>query len=284
MNGVLYIAMRFVRGTDLSAVIAQRGPLGTEETLAILDQVAAALDAAHAAGLVHRDVKPANVMIEGDRCYLGDFGLTKRTSGDSMALTVAGQFLGTVDYVAPEQIEGGEQDGRTDVYALGCVLFECLTGSRPFPRDAQVAVLYAQLREDPPRASELRPDLPPAIDDVIARAMAKAPAGRFDSCREMLAAARQALAPPTLETAAPPPQVATAEAFPQVTVPAAAPAAPQALHRAPRSARPAATSALPLPPPPEDQPAAPATRPPTRAGRCHRGGGGRRRAGLLVGR
>jgi serine/threonine-protein kinase len=203
VNGVLFIAMRFVRGTDLAALLAQRGPLPVEETLSILDQVATALDAAHAAGLVHRDVKPGNVMIEGQRCYLADFGLTKRASSDSVQLTQAGQFLGTVDYVAPEQIEGGEIDGRADVYALACVLFECLTGSRPYPRESQVAVLYAQLREPPPRPCELRPDLPGAIDAVIGRAMAKRPVDRYSSCGGLVAAAREALMPPTRAVEAP---------------------------------------------------------------------------------
>src|SRR3954465_1858509 len=177
VNGVLYLAMRYVRGTDLAALISQRGPLTTRETLMILGQVASALDTAHAAGLVHRDVKPANVMIEGEHCYLTDFGLTKRTMAETRALTAAGQFLGTVDYVAPEQLEGRDQDGRVDVYALGCVLFECLTGARPYPRDSQVAIIYAQLREPPPRACELRPDLPGPVDAVIATAMATQPAG-----------------------------------------------------------------------------------------------------------
>ena len=193
VNGVLYIAMRFVRGTDLSQVLAARGPLAPSETLMILGQVASALDAAHGQDLVHRDVKPANVMIEGERCYLTDFGLTKRVSSDSMALTSAGQFLGTVDYVAPEQVEGGDCDGRADGYALGCVLYECLTGSRPYPRDAQVAILFAHLREPPPRPTELRPDLPAAIDGVLARAMAKRKEDRFATCGAMVDAARDAL-------------------------------------------------------------------------------------------
>jgi YVTN family beta-propeller protein len=193
VNDVLFIAMRFVRGTDLAALIQQRGPLPPDETLSILHQVATALDAAHASGLVHRDVKPANVMIEGQRCYLADFGLTKRASSDSMQLTAAGQFLGTVDYVAPEQIEGRPTDGRADQYALGCVLFECLTGSRPYPRDSQVAIIFAQLREPPPRPCELRPDLPPAIDMVVAKAMAKDPIERYSTCAEFVAAAVAAL-------------------------------------------------------------------------------------------
>src|SRR3954452_14119200 len=155
VNGVLFIAMRFVRGTDLAALLARRAPLGVAETLSIMEQTAGALDAAHASGLVHRDVKPANVMIEGERCYLADFGLTKRASSDSSHLTAAGQFLGTVDYVAPEQIEGRPTDGRADQYALASVFFECLPGTRPYPRDSQVAVIFAQLREPPPKPCEL---------------------------------------------------------------------------------------------------------------------------------
>ena len=202
VDGVLYLAMRFVPGTDLAALLAQRVFLPPDETLSIVGQVASALDAAHAAGLVHRDVKPANVMIEGERSYLTDFGLTKRTTAESHQLTATGQFFGTVDYVAPEQIQGAEQDGRVDVYALGCVLFECLTGSRPYPRDSQLAVIYAHLREPPPRATQLRPGLPPGIDTVIASAMAKAPERRYPTCGAMAEAARQAMsgqaAPPAV--------------------------------------------------------------------------------------
>jgi YVTN family beta-propeller protein len=223
VNGVLYLAMRFVRGTDLSALLAQRSPLGPAETVGILGQVAAALDAAHAAGLVHRDVKPANVMIEGDRCYLADFGLTKRTMGNTRVLTAAGQFLGTVDYVAPEQIEARDDvDGRADVYALGCVLFECLTGARPYPRDSQVAVLYAQLREPPPRPTELRPDLPVAIDRVVATAMAKSPDARYASCAELVEAARAALQPEPAVTL-PLPAAVEPEPLPAAAVPAPIP-------------------------------------------------------------
>jgi YVTN family beta-propeller protein len=251
VNGVLFIAMRYVRGTDLAALIAQRAPLPVDETLAILDQVATALDAAHAAGLVHRDVKPANVMIEGQRCYLADFGLTKRATGNSVQLTAAGTFLGTVDYVAPEQIEGREVDGRADVYALTCVLFECLTGSRPYPRDSQVAVLYAQLREPPPRPCELRPDLPAAIDVVVGRGMAKLPEGRYSSCGELVAAARAALtarattAPPQ-PAPAPPPQPAPAPPRPPAPAQPAPAPPPQPAPTAPREI-PRATA--PLPPP-----------------------------------
>src|SRR3954465_7276937 len=196
VDGVLYLAMRFVPGTDLAALLSQRVLLPLLDAISILGQVASALDAAHAAGLVHRDVKPANVMIEGERSYLTDFGLTKRTTADSRPLTATGQFFGTVDYVAPEQIQGAVQDGRVDVYALGCVLFECLTGSRPYPRDSQLSVIYAHLNDPPPRATERRSDLPPAVDGVIARAMAKAPEQRYPTCMAIVDAARDAVSRP----------------------------------------------------------------------------------------
>ncbi|MEA2412061.1 MAG: eukaryotic-like serine/threonine-protein kinase [Thermoleophilaceae bacterium] len=252
VNGVLFIAMRFVRGTDLAALLAQRGPLAVDETLSILNQVASALDAAHAAGLVHRDVKPANVMIEGQRCYLADFGLTKRAASDSAQLTAAGQFLGTVDYVAPEQIEGRPVDGRADQYALGCVLFECLTGSRPYPRDSQVAVIYAQLREPPPRPSELRPDLPAAIDAVVARAMAKDPVARYSTCEEFVATAGTALSELTPTLPAQDPLAATTEpsAASVSAVPLVPPVAPDQPPTVPLQSAPSAAKrrslALPL--------------------------------------
>src|SRR4051812_23138003 len=264
VDGVLFLAMRFVRGTDLAALLAQRGPLGPAETTAILEQVAAALDAAHAAGLVHRDVKPANVMIEGQRCYLTDFGLTKRASSDSQQLTAAGQFLGTVDYVAPEQIEGKDVDGRADIYALGCVLFECLTGSRPYPRDSQVAVIFAQLREPPPRACELRPDLPAATDDVIATAMAKSPAERYASCAEMVVAARDALAEPAAATV--PVEIEAVAPPPAPTPPTPQPSPPDP-QPPPQAVSPPSLPTAPLPPslvtsPPPQQPAGPKRRSP----------------------
>jgi YVTN family beta-propeller protein len=197
-DGVLWIAMRHVDGIDLAALLARDGPMAPEQALEIVGQVAGALDAAHTRGLVHRDVKPANVLLAVEdgavtHAYLADFGLTKRIGG-ARGLTVSGQVLGTIDYVAPEQIEGGQVDGRADQYALGCVLFECLTGTVPFRRDGELAVLWAHVNDPPPRISEYRPDLPAALDDVIGRALAKAPSDRYPSCAALIAAIEAALA------------------------------------------------------------------------------------------
>jgi serine/threonine protein kinase len=263
VNGTLYIAMRFIDGTDLAGLLASAGILAPDRAIALLGQVAAGLDAAHAAGLVHRDVKPANVLIEGQRAYLTDFGLTKPVAS-ATAITTAGQFLGTVAYVAPEQIAGRDVDGRADVYALGCVLFECLTSTRPFIRDNDVAVLYAHLSEAPPRPTEVRAGLPAALDPVVTRALAKEPAERYGTCSELIDAARAALAERPQATAALPPQPSLpTEALPaRLSTARSAQAQPQSL----------ATSALPpslsrLPPPPT--PPAP--------------GRPRRRRGLLIG-
>ena len=225
-DGLLYIAMRYVEGSDLATVLGQEGRLAPERALSIVEQVAGALDAAHARGLVHRDVKPANVLIEGERCYLTDFGLTKPVEGGT-ALTDPGHFVGTVKYVAPEQITGGAVDARTDVYSLGCVVHECLTGEPPFRRDSDIATVYAHLEEQPPRPSELREELPPAIDPVISWALAKDPGGRFPSCGEFAAAMRLALTPrPAAGTAAGTAPAPTVQAAPPKAT--AEPAAPGA--------------------------------------------------------
>jgi len=200
-RGLLYLAMRYVHAADLRGVLAAEGRLEPGRALAILDQVAKALDAAHARGLVHRDVKPGNILLappvlDGDpeHVYLVDFGLA-RFDLDDRSLGGAGSFLGTPRYAAPEQAAGRPVDGRADGYALGCVLYECLTGQPPFPGGSGEAVLLAHLEAIPPRVTTLRPDLPPVIDQVIARAMAKATADRYPSCRALLTAARQALTP-----------------------------------------------------------------------------------------
>jgi predicted Ser/Thr protein kinase len=173
VDGVLYLAMRYVSGPSLQTLLRERGRLSPEETLRIAEQIGAGLDAAHRAGLVHRDVKPANILLAepGDHAYLCDFGLAKRTS--SKGVTQTGFFLGTVDYCAPEQIQGGPLDGRADVYSLGSVLFHCLAGRPPYTRETEIAVLQAHLTDPPPALSSVRPDLPTQLDEVLATAMAK---------------------------------------------------------------------------------------------------------------
>ncbi|MFN2590338.1 MAG: serine/threonine-protein kinase, partial [Actinomycetota bacterium] len=185
-DGQLYIAMRYIEGSDLGAVVERDGPLAAERVAPIVEQVAEALDTAHDRGLIHRDVKPANILIEPgrrDRAYLTDFGVTKR-AGSRSGLTQTGQFMGTVDYMAPEQIEGKELDGRADQYSLGCVVYECLTGEPPFVKDSEVATIYAHLRDAPPRVTAKRAEVPSAVDGVLARAMAKTPQARYANAGE----------------------------------------------------------------------------------------------------
>jgi serine/threonine protein kinase len=225
-QGVLYIAMRYVEGEDLRSLIERKGALG-HRSLGVIEQVASALDAAHASGLVHRDVKPANILIgdPGMRVYLTDFGVAKQAAAPG--LTRTGSFIGTVQYCAPEQIEGKEVDSRTDVYALGCVLFHCLVGRPPYARDAEVAVMHAHMVEPPPSPSSLDPGLPQALDGVIATAMAKDPEMRYATCTALAHALREALRKPR----------STAEA-PESPVALAAPAAPTRPARAPARAAP----------------------------------------------
>jgi serine/threonine-protein kinase len=198
-DGLLYIAMRYVSGTDLRQMIKKRGRLLPETALFLLAQAARALDAAHSRGLVHRDVKPGNLLIERggdeadpDHVYLADFGITKHMLSRT-GLTSTGQFMGTVDYVAPEQIRGISVLGLADQYSLGCVLYECLTGRVPFEKDLDAAVIWAQVEETPVMPTMLRPDLPPEIDQVFGRVLAKRPDERYGSCREFIGAAGVAL-------------------------------------------------------------------------------------------
>jgi tRNA A-37 threonylcarbamoyl transferase component Bud32 len=193
IDGVLYLAMRYVDGPSLQARIRERGRLSQEEMLRVVEQIGGALDAAHRAGLVHRDVKPGNILLgeQGDHAYLCDFGLAKQTNAHS--LTQTGLFLGSVDYCAPEQIQGNPVDSRTDVYSLGCVLFHCLAGEPPFPRDSELAVLHAHLEASPRKVSEIVPGLPSAVDGVLAAAMAKDPDERYVSAGALAAALGQAL-------------------------------------------------------------------------------------------
>src|SRR4029450_7054159 len=168
-SGLLYILMRYVEGSDMKELLDREGPLDLDQITSILRQVGAALDAAHARGLVHRDVKPGNILIasgtgreDPDHVYLTDFGLTKRSSSLS-GQTTSGRFIGTMDYVAPEQIGGKPVDARTDVYSLGCVLYHGLTGEPPFGREDEAAVLWAHVVDDPLPASALRPELSPCL-------------------------------------------------------------------------------------------------------------------------
>jgi YVTN family beta-propeller protein len=213
-DGQLFIAMRYVVGSDLKGVLAEAGgQLPLDRVMTLFPQIGDALDTAHRAGLVHRDVKPGNILVTarqervhqghgtrhtlGDHVYLTDFGLTKRTSELSAGLTGTGHFLGTVDYVSPEQIQGKPVGAGTDIYALGCVLYECLTGQLPYRRDDDAALLWAHLVEAPPSVTAIRPEVPAAVDTVVARAMAKDATERYESCEELLHDLEQAVGVPT---------------------------------------------------------------------------------------
>jgi serine/threonine protein kinase len=271
-DGVLFIAMRYVRGGDVRSLVRREGPMPPERAAAIISPVASALDAAHAAGLLHRDVKPANMLLDvvpgrPDHVYLSDFGLSK-AAGASTGLTGAGQFLGTLDYISPEQVQGGPVDGRADQYALACAAFELLTGGPPFRYDEAMAVMRAQLLDPPPKLTSRRPDLPPAADAVLDRALAKAPEDRYPSCRDFAEALRAAFGLQSYDSG-PRPVLAADHPQTQVADPArggssgnggptagaAAAAAPTVLP--PGSAdRPTSTGEASIPPPP-----APATSP-----------------------
>ncbi len=199
-GGVLFIAMRYVPGSDVRTLVRRQGRLAAGRAAAIISAVASALDAAHAAGLVHRDVKPANMLMDArpgrpDHVYLADFGLSKPALAVT-GLTRTGQFLGTLDYVAPEQLGGQPVDGRADQYALACAAFELLTGSPPFHRQDAMAVMYGHISQPPPPLSSRRPDLPAAADRVLARALAKVPAERYATCCEFADALRGSLGLP----------------------------------------------------------------------------------------
>ena len=183
-DGLLYVTMRFVEGTDLREMIAVSGALEPELATRIISQVASALDAAHKRGLVHRDIKPANILISGSKgaghAYLTDFGLTKKASSQS-GLTKTGMIVGTMDYIAPEQLQGSTVDARADIYALACVLYQALSGQVPYPRDSDVAKMWGHMNEEPAPLPTLAPSLPSELVDVVTRGMAKDPADRFPS-------------------------------------------------------------------------------------------------------
>ena len=254
-DGLLFIVMRLVPGTDLRARIAERGRIDPSEAAGLIAQVAGALDAAHATGLVHRDIKPGNILLErtseGDRAYLSDFGLTKRISSAS-ALTRTGMVIGTLDYIAPEQLQGERVDARTDVYALASLLFHSLTGRVPFPREDDMAKMYAHVHVPPPSLLDEVAGLPRDLGPVVARGMAKDPAERYQSAGDLGRAALAAVqgeAPTAAERS-----VATGAAAPS-TVAGVAPAAPTFVpppvpvashHEAPTASLPPQRSNAPL--------------------------------------
>lgn len=197
-GGYLYIAMRLVDGGDLRSLITERGALDVDLVLRVVSATARGLDAAHRSGLIHRDVKPANILIaradetKREHVYLSDFGLTKRIGAQSR-YTETGHLVGSAHYMAPEQIEGEQITTRADVYALGCVLFEMVTGKVPYDRDSDLAVLWAHVNSDVPSVRAARSELPAALDDVIARALSKRPDDRYESCGDLASDTRRAL-------------------------------------------------------------------------------------------
>jgi serine/threonine protein kinase len=195
-DGTLYVAMRYIEGGDARSLL---GPLPRAQAWSVIAQVASALDAAHGHGLIHRDVKPANMLLDADHVYLSDFGMGRDLSPEIIA---AGQFTGTLDYLAPEQIQGRDLDGRADLYSLACAGFELLCGTPPFGHDLGLTVMYSHLYVPPPAASARRPDLPAAVDRVLARALAKNPGDRYRTCVQFAEELRTALG---LRAGGPPP-------------------------------------------------------------------------------
>jgi hypothetical protein len=189
-DGNLYLVMRYIAGTDLHVLLKERGRLEPREAARIVNDLGGALDAAHAAGLVHRDIKPANVLLAGQHVYLTDFGIT-RAIDSATRFTDSDEWVGTVDYMSPEHLRGGETDARSDVYALGCLLYACLTGTAPFHRQSAAATILAHIEDSPQRPSDT-PGVPRAFDAVLARALAKKPADRYATAGELGAAAVEA--------------------------------------------------------------------------------------------
>lgn len=192
IDGHPYLAMRLVEGTDLHKLLDD-GRLDPARTVEILSQVARALDAAHAGGVVHRDIKPANILIDGDGdAFLADFGIARPLAPDATRLTETGAAIGTLDYMAPERLLRQEIDPRSDVYALACVLFQCLTGTLPFPGDDPAGKVAAQLNDPPPSPSLFDRRIPPALDLIVATGMAKDPGSRYPTAGELMSAAASA--------------------------------------------------------------------------------------------
>jgi CheY-like chemotaxis protein len=192
----LYVTMRFVEGTDLRALLGEEGQLDPPRAVEIVAQVAGALDEAHRHGLVHRDVKPGNILLgrdgDSERVYLTDFGVTKQRAA-GVDLTRTGMAVGTADFMSPEQARGGDVDGRADVYSLGCVLFRTLTGEVVFDRDSDLDKLWAHVHEPPPVLLDVRPELPPGLGEAVAHALAKEPGERPSTAGELAREAHAAL-------------------------------------------------------------------------------------------
>jgi serine/threonine protein kinase len=271
-DGALFIAMRYVSGQDLRTLLDAERTLPAARVTHIVTQVASALDEAHSRGLIHRDVKPGNMLIgtvagtgQPDHVYLSDFGLSK-PSLSSANITLTGQFLGTIDYMAPEQVEGGVVDGRADLYALACTTFEMLAGAPPFKRDQGLAVMWAQLSAAAPSLRAERPDLSPQVDQVIARALAKAPDDRYPTCTAFATALRAACGLPAV--GAEPGQAAGSQAPPptqRAHLPGPPPAVSWADDPPPRAATSWPADPRPAPAtswPPAPQPAPATTWPP----------------------
>ena len=213
-DGQLYISMQLIKGPSLKDLVA-RGEVDLNRVVRVLRPIADALDTAHDAGMIHRDFKPQNILIGSrDHAYLADFGLTQALG--QPGLTRTGQFVGTLDYIAPEQIHGRPATRRSDVYAFGAVLFECLTGRVPYERESDAAILFAHVSEPPPRPSEVRADVPSAVDEVLEHAMAKDPEQRMDSASAVIDALEAAIAQGTHLPPPPPPRQATTGERPQV--------------------------------------------------------------------
>ena len=224
-QGIYFLVMELLEGRTLKQLIEQKGSLSPERSARIVEQVASALDYAHQQGFVHRDIKPANIFVgKDDRTTLADFGIAKAAS-ETQHLTRTGMLIGTPEYMSPEQAEGGEVDYRTDLYALGVVLYQMLAGRVPFQSTTPHATLHAVIYEPPPPLRQLRPGLSSAVESVVMKSIAKQPAQRFQGGSEMVAALQAALAgQPTGALAAPPPRP---------TAPPPRPAAPPTRRRSP---------------------------------------------------
>ncbi|MGZ6779378.1 MAG: serine/threonine-protein kinase [Mycobacterium sp.] len=241
IDGVMFVDMRLIDGTDLRKILKSYGPMAPARSVAIVRQIASALDAAHESGIMHRDVKPENILItRGDFAYLVDFGIANAATDEK--LTELGTAVGTYAYMAPERFTNDEVTYRADVYALACVLHECLTGSQPFPADSVSVVITSHLMQPIPRPSVMRPGIPAAFDQVIARGMAKKPTDRYASAGDLAAAANDALTQRDQDQAAD-----ILQRSQEATMPGIAGAIGTALATPPGAVTP---SPYPIPPPP----------------------------------